>query len=354
MEFKEYLKKNSALIDKELEKFFPKKLEKEWLEKALGKAEYKLDEQTITKSLAEPIWDFLERGGKRWRPTLMLLSYEALGGRNKKKIMPLTVLPELLHNGSIMIDDIEDSSELRRGKKCTHLIFGEDITINAGNTMYFLPFIVLYRNELNLKDKTLRKIYDLCSIEMMKLSAGQAMDILWHRENQSHLTEEHYLQMCAYKTGALARLSAKLGAILTEANPKETEKIGKYAESIGVAFQIQDDVLNLVGEKFSKGKGKGEDIHEGKKTLILLHTLKKASEEDRKRLEEIIESHPEEQEIINETIGIMEKYGSIEYAKEKAKSLVKKSWKEVEPFLKKGKAKEKLKEFGKYLTEREI
>jgi len=354
MEFKEYLKQNSKLIDEELKKFFPKKLEKKWLEKALGKAEYKLDEQTITKSLSEPIWDFLERGGKRWRPTLMLLSYEALGGKNKKKIIPLTVMPELLHNGSIMIDDIEDSSELRRGKKCTHLIYGEDIAINAGNTMYFLPFILLYRNDLKLKDKIIRKIYNLCSIEMLRLSAGQGMDILWHRKNQSYLTEEHYLQMCAYKTGALARLSAKLGAVLTEASEKETEKIGKYAENIGVAFQIQDDVLNLVGKKFGKGKGKGEDIHEGKKTLILLHTLRNASKEDKKRLEEIIESHPEEQETINEAIGIMKKYNSIEYAKEKTKSLVKKSWKEVEPFLKKGEAKEKLEEFGKYLIEREI
>ncbi len=354
MNFKDYLKKNSELINKELEKFFPKKLEKKWLEKALGKAEFKLDEKTISKSLAEPIWDFLERGGKRWRPSLMLLSYEALSGKNSKKILPLTVLPELLHNGSIMIDDIEDSSELRRGKKCTHLIFGEDIAINAGNAMYFLPFILLYTNELKLKDKTAKKIYDLCSIEMMKLSTGQGMDILWHRENQDYLTEEHYLQMCAYKTGALARLSAKLGAVLAEAKEKETEKIGKYAESIGIAFQIQDDILNLVGEKFSKGKGIGEDIHEGKKTLILLNTLKKASEEDKKRLKEIIASHPEEQEIINEAIGIMEKYNSIEYAKEKAKNLVRKSWKELEPFLKKGKAKELLKEFGNYLIERDI
>ncbi len=354
MEFKEYLKKNQNLIDAEMKEFFPRKLEKKWLEKALGKAEFQLDEKTLTKSLSEPIWNFLERGGKRWRPSLMILSFEALGGKNKKKILPLTMLPEFLHNGSIMIDDIEDSSELRRGKKCTHLLFGQDIAINAGNAMYFLPFMLLYRNELKLKDKTIRKIYDLCSIEMMRLSAGQGMDILWHKENQNHLTEEHYLQMCAYKTGALSRMSAKLGAILTEATEKEIQKIGKYAESIGIAFQIQDDVLNLVGEEFSKGKGIGEDIHEGKKTLILLHTLKKASKEDKKRLEEIIAMHPEEQEIINEAIGIMEKYDSIEYAKQKARNLIKKSWKEVEPYLKKGKAKDLLKKFGEYLIEREI
>jgi geranylgeranyl pyrophosphate synthase len=353
MQLKEYIKKNSELINKEMEKFFPRKVEKKWLEKALGKAEFKLDKKTITKSLAEPIWDFLDRGGKRWRPSLMLLSYEALGGKKKNKILPLTVLPEFLHNGSIMIDDIEDSSKLRRGKKCTHLLYGEDIAINAGNTMYFLPLSLLYENELKLKEKTIKEIYDLCSREMLKLSVGQGMDIYWHKKNQSYLSEEHYLQMCSYKTGALARLSAKLGAILAEAKEKETEKIGKYAESIGIAFQIQDDILNLVGEEFGKGKGVGEDIHEGKKTLILLHTLKKASEEDKKKLMEIIESHPTQQETINEAIGIMEKYNSIEYAKEKAKNLVKKSWKEVSPLLKEGKAKKMLKEFGEYLIERE-
>ncbi|MFH1664109.1 MAG: polyprenyl synthetase family protein [archaeon] len=354
MDFKEYMEKNSEIINAEMKKFFPKKLGKKWLENALDKAEFKLDEKTLTKSLSEPIWDLLERGGKRWRPSLMMLSFEALGGKNTKKIMPLTVLPEFMHNGSIMVDDIEDSSELRRGKKCTHLLFGQDIAINAGNTMYFLPMILLYRNKLKLKEKTIKKIYDLCAKEMMKLSAGQGMDILWHKKNQENLTEEHYLQMCAYKTGALARLSAKLGAILAEANEKETQKIGKFAESIGIAFQIHDDVLNLVGEEFSKGKGLGEDIHEGKKTLILLHTLRKASKEDKKRLEEIIACHPSKQETINEAIGIMEKYNSIEYAKEKAKNLVKKSWKEAEPFLKKGKAKNLLKEFGNYVIERKI
>ncbi len=354
MEFKKYIKENSKLIDRELKNFFPKKLNKKWLENSLGKAEFRLDEKTLTKSLAEPIWDFLERGGKRWRPALMLLSFEALGGKNKEKILPLSVLPEFLHNGSIMIDDIEDSSELRRGKKCTHLLFGEDLAINAGNAMYFLPFSLLYRNKLELNDKTLRKIYDLCAIEMMKLSAGQAMDIQWHKNHVDYLTEKHYLQMCAYKTGALARLSAKLGAIMAEAKEKETQKIGKYAESIGVSFQIQDDVLNLTGEKFAEGKGLGEDIHEGKKTLILLHTLRKASDKDKKRLKEIIDLHPEKQETINEAIGIMEKYRSIDYAKQKAKNLVKKSWKEVEPYLKNEEAKNKLKEFGDYLVEREI
>ncbi len=353
MNFNEYIKHNSKIIDLELKKLFPRKLEKKWLERAFGKADYKFDNKTLTQSLAEPIWDFLERGGKRWRPSLMILSFEALGGKNTKKILSLTALPEFLHNGSIMVDDIEDSSELRRGKKCTHLIFGQDIAINAGNAMYFLPMILLYNNELKLKDKTIKEIYDLCAKEMMKLSAGQGMDILWHKKD-IELTESHYLQMCAYKTGALARLSAELGAILAETGKKERTKIGKYAESIGIAFQIQDDILNLVGEEFSKGKGLGEDIHEGKKTLILLHTLEKASEADKKRLKEIIASHPEKQETINEAIGIMEKYNSVEYAKQKARNLVKKSWKETEPYLRQGKAKTLLKEFGEYLISREI
>lgn len=160
--------------------------------------------------------------------------------------------------------------------------------------------------------------------------------------------------MCAYKTGVLARASTKLGGILGNGSEKQIEKLGKFGESVGVAFQIQDDILNLVGEEFGKGKGVGEDIHEGKRTIMVLHTLKNASEEDKKRLLEILNTHPEDQETIQEAIEIIKKNHSIEYAKAKAKELVEESWKELEPVLINSNAKNILQAFAEYLISRSV
>lgn len=350
----EYLLANTEKINKEMEKFFPRKITGEWIKAAAGKPSFSYDPETLTKALSEPIYNLLERGGKRWRPSLMLMVYEAVGGKNTKKIMPFVVMPEFAHNGSIMVDDIEDDSELRRGKPCTHKIFGVDIAINAGNTLYFLPLILLYKNLMKLNYEKRTKIYDLFAGELLKLSFGQGTDIYWHQGKKKDISEGQYLQMCAFKTGTLARLSAKLGAILADAKQEQVEKIGRFGESIGVAFQIQDDILNLTGEEFQKGKGIGEDIHEGKRTLMVLYTLSKANEKEKKRLVEILNSHPSDEKTIREAIELMEKYKAIDYAREKAEELVQKSWSEIEKILPEGKAKERLKEFAEFAIKRKV
>ncbi|MEW6294953.1 MAG: polyprenyl synthetase family protein [Candidatus Diapherotrites archaeon] len=350
----EYLKENTGKINKEIERFFPRKITGKWIKMAAGKPSFSYDTETLTRALSEPIWDFLDRGGKRWRPSLMLMVYEALSGKSAEKIMPFVLLPEFAHNGSIMVDDIEDDSELRRGKPCTHKIFGIDIAINAGNTLYFLPLILLYKNLMKLSYEKRTKIYDLYAIELLKLSFGQATDIYWHQGKKEGISEGQYLQMCAFKTGTLARLSAKLGAILADAGKEQTEKIGRFGESIGVVFQIQDDVLNLTGEEFQKGKGIGEDIHEGKRTLMVLYTLSKANEKERKRLVEILNSHPSDKKTIIEAIELMEKYKAIDYARKKAEELVQKSWAEIKGILPEGKAKERLREFAEFAIKRKV
>ena len=123
-----------------------------------------------------------------------------------------------------------------------------------------------------------RDVYEVYVQEMMNLSMGQAMDIAWHRgiANAEKLGEEDYLQMCAYKTGTLARMAAKMAAVLSGAKKRLVEKLGRFAESIGVAFQMQDDILDLTGEEFAKKKGGiGQDITEGKRSLTgYLHTKK--------------------------------------------------------------------------------
>jgi geranylgeranyl pyrophosphate synthase len=183
------------------------------------------------------------------------------------------------------------------------------------------------------------------------------MDIAWHKglADANHLTEEAYMQMCAYKTGTLARMAAKMAAVLADANDELVEKIGRFAESMGVAFQIQDDLLDIISQEFARKKGgRGQDITEGKRSLIVIYTLKKASQQDRERLIEILNMHTSDEKLKEEAIGIIEKYGAIEYAKNYTRKIVEESWKEIDPLLSASKAKEKLRAFANYLIQRKI
>lgn len=362
-EIEKLLKEKSKIIDEVIKKYIPKKYDKDSLESTLGKPTYRYNLEAPNKAIAEPVWEFLERGGKRWRPALFLLIIEALG-RDPNKFVDLVIIPELVHNGTLMIDDIEDSSDMRRGKPCTYKLFGVDVAINVGNALYYLPLLPLIKNKPNLPKETLLKLYEIYSQEMINISFGQATDIAWHKglAGADNLTEDEYLQMCAYKTGTLARMSGKMAAVLAGAEDKTIEIIGNLVESIAVAFQIQDDILNISGdlEKIKHGdlsdlgKEFGEDIKEGKRTLLVIHTLKNADEKDRKRLIEILNMHTSDINLIVEAVEIIKKYGSFEYAKKVARTIIKEAWDMSDKILPPSEAKEKLKSFANFLIEREI
>jgi len=340
-------------IDGVIEKWLPRKFDEKTLEFLCGKPRYAYDVDSATHAISEPMWDILDRGGKRWRPVLLFLVAEALGA-SVDKIKDLVVICEVVHNGTLAVDDIEDDSEVRRGKKCLHLIYGVDVAVNAGNAMYYLPTIVLRELKGKVPDGQLVKAYEMYNQEMINLHFGQGLDIWWHKGKKNPSVNE-YLQMCAYKTGTLARLSAKLSALFAGGNDEQVEALSKFAETVGVGFQIQDDILNLVGIKLAQTKGQyGEDIHEGKRTLMVLHTLEHAPEHEARRLEEILNQHPTDQVIINEAIAIIEKNGSIEYARAKAREIVIGAWKDVEGVLPPSPAKEKLHAFATFLVERDI
>ncbi|PIN70165.1 polyprenyl synthetase [Candidatus Woesearchaeota archaeon CG11_big_fil_rev_8_21_14_0_20_43_8] len=344
---KDHLDSRIADIDESLKALIPETIDESWVLEQFGPTKWKYSEKAVQEAIARPAWDLLNRGGKRWRPALMELCCEAVGGK-RSDTKDLLAIPEIIHNGTLMIDDIEDSSTLRRGKLAIHKIYGEDIAINAGNAMYFLPYLKLKNIEEKKRLKLLELIYD----EMLRLHLGQGKDIYWHR-SQIIPTEDEYLQMCAFKTGVLARLSAKMGAILGDGTEEQIVSLGTFAESIGVAFQIVDDILNIrPSEKW--GKTIGDDITEGKITLLVIHTLKNAAEKDRQSLLAILRSKTQEKSKIKEAIQILERYGAIGYAKKIADRLVLDAWKQVKETIIDSDAKTLLKEFADYLIERDI
>ncbi len=356
LNIEKFLEEKAALIDKVIEKYIPRFLSENAVLFRVHPPRYAYNLEVLNKAVAEPIWEFLDRGGKRWRPSLFLLICEALG-KNPEDFVEFAIIPEVIHNGTLMIDDIEDASEFRRGKPCTYRIYGLDIAINAGNAMYYLPLLPLIENREKISKEKLCRIYEIYVQEMISLSLGQAMDIAWHRglADADAIDEKDYLQMCAYKTGTLARMAAKMAAVLADANEELVEKLGRFAESIGIGFQMQDDILDLTSIEFTEKKGgRGQDITEGKRTLIVIHTLTVADAKDKERLIKILKMHTSDQKLRDEAITIMQKYGSIEYVKQFARKLVEESWREVERLLPASDAKEKLNAFAKFLIERRI
>jgi geranylgeranyl pyrophosphate synthase len=354
LDVEKFLEEKASQINAAIEKYIPRKFTKDAVLFKVNPPMYSYGLEPLNKAVSDPIWDMLDRGGKRWRPALFLLICEALG-KDTDYCLDFCIIPEVIHNGTLVIDDIEDSSEIRRGKPCTYKIFQTDIAVNAGNAMYYLPLLPLMAKDETLSAEVQRDVYEVYVQEMINLSIGQAMDIAWHRglAHADSLTEGDYLQMCAYKTGTLARMAAKIAAVISGADKPLVEKLGRFAESIGVAFQMQDDILDLTGEQFAKSKGcVGGDITEGKRSLLVIYTLKKASPVDRKRLLEILAMHTSDQALRDEAIAIIKKYGAFEHVKSTAERMVAESWSEAEKLLPTPQAKEKLKAFAEFLIKR--
>jgi octaprenyl-diphosphate synthase len=256
-------------IEAELKKWLSETAEPVWVEKVFSGIGGKINADS-THFLTAPLNDILSRGGKRWRPLLMTLVCETLGGGDSA--IPLSPLIEFCHNASLIHDDIEDESDERRGKPAIHKIYGIDTAVNSGSFFYFLSTCCI--DSCNLKNKEF--IYKLWADCIRKLHLGQAMDINWHRNISAIPDIEEYYSMCGMKTGTLARLSAELGAYSANAPQEIAQIFGSAAETMGVGFQILDDVKNLTTGVL--GKKRGDDIVEGKKSLPVILYLHKYPE----------------------------------------------------------------------------
>ncbi|MBI2011148.1 polyprenyl synthetase family protein [Candidatus Daviesbacteria bacterium] len=306
-QFNAYLEK----INLNLEKIFPRKFSKEFLEEIIGDTSYELDIEALNKVLTKPIWDLLDRGGKRWRPIFFLILLEALG-KNPDDFLDFASLIELIHNGSLIVDDIEDSSDERRGARSIHLSYGVDIALNAGNFIYFYPLHILKKSKINLSKVQIFKIYQIYIDELIKLHLGQGTDIAWHNGLTEDLNEQKYLQMCIFKTGGLPRMAAKIAGVIANLEDNKIEDLGKIAETLGVVFQIQDDILNITKSKLSDNKGLGEDITEGKKSLPVIYALNNLKLDERKKLQDILKSKEKDKKVIKDAIKLIIKGKGIE------------------------------------------
>ncbi len=210
--------------------------------------------------------------GKRIRPLLLLLSNIVCGG-DWKKTLPAAIAIELIHNFSLLHDDIEDRSDLRHGRKTAWVVYGTSQAINAGDAMFSLAQINMLKigDSINkmLGFEALAKLNETCLV----LTGGQSLDISF--ENKRIISLEQYLSMIQGKTAALISASCEIGAILAEAAEGDIKLFKKYGEALGLAFQAWDDWLGIWGKEEITGKSNMSDLLTGKKTLPILYALDK-------------------------------------------------------------------------------
>ena len=269
-----------------------------------------------------PSIDLVKRGGKRWRPMMMLLFCELESGG--QSVLPLTPLVELPHNGSLIIDDIEDNADLRRGKEAVHLTYGVDMAINSGNFLYFLPSYLIDKS--GFEDSIKLKFYSYYCENMRRLHLGQGLDIQWHNNHECYPDVDEYLQMCRYKTGSLARMAAELGVTAGGGSEENALEMGQACEEMGVGFQILDDVTNLTTG--NPGKKRGDDIVEGKKSLPVILFNKAGG--DVRMLSSLFRGAASlgidrGNDAVEEAIRLMEEKGTIAEAKDTAVAILEKS-----------------------------
>lgn len=312
-------------IERVISGILPEGINSAWIASVMG-METSQSNYDWVKEFTEPGRALLRRGGKRWRSLVCVLTCEAFGGGEAAdELVPLIEIP---HNGSLIIDDIEDASPTRRGKPAIHRIFGEDLAINMGNLMYFLPSIVLEKSSLN--PNLLAAITKDWLAVMRRLHLGQGYDIIWHNKHDYFPSEQSYLQMCRLKTGSLVGLAARIGASVASSvledsvRQKRVERLGGIWETLGCGFQIMDDVLNLTNGV--AGKRRGDDIIEGKKSLPVIYHVAE-NPEDLFHLKELFEKAKEttsrgDMRVVDEAVKLLIDSGATLKAQIKGRSLL--------------------------------
>jgi geranylgeranyl pyrophosphate synthase len=234
------------------------------------------------KNLYESFKYIMNCGGKRIRPVLAMISAGAVGG-NPEAAMNAATAIEILHNFTLVHDDIMDNSNLRRGRETVHIKWNEEVAIISGDMMTGWAFRFLSKkfNE-NISEKQIAKLNETLATALIEVCEGQEFDMEFNERN--NVSESEYLEMIKLKTSSLICCAVKLGGIVGDCTENELFSLNNYAENLGIAFQIQDDILDFSAEQEKFGKKIGQDIIEGKKTFPILKAAKLATKAEHKEL----------------------------------------------------------------------
>ena len=245
----------------------------ETIEKNLSNISY----PTQPEGLYEPISYVLSMGGKRLRPTLLLLSY-SLFKDDIDTALPLAIGLETYHNHTLLHDDLMDNADVRRGKPTVHKKWDANTAVLSGDAM----LIIAFRHFIEARCEGKEQILELFANTALEICEGQQYDVNFER--RTDVTESEYMEMIRLKTSVLLACAAKAGALAAGASPEDADTLYRFAEKMGLAFQVQDDWLDVYGDPKVFGKKIGGDILCGKKTYLLINALNRADAADKQRL----------------------------------------------------------------------
>ena len=292
MDLKQELGKRKDFFDRELEKF-------------LRNSE---PDQLYNAARHLPL-----AGGKRLRPVLSMLSCEAVNG-NVIDVIPLAIAIELIHNFTLVHDDIMDNSKLRRNLPAVHIKYGESTAILAGDLLFTKAFESMHDLQIDL---SVFKNVEYGLIDCVReICEGQQLDVEF--ENYKIISEDQYLNMILKKTAVLFMYASEAGGIVGGATMEQANALSEYGKSLGLGFQIHDDYLDMSSEESILGKDIGNDIRNGKKTLIAVHALNHAIGNDKKILQKTFGDREASDKNVQEVYNLFKKLKSIDYAKCKA------------------------------------
>lgn len=282
-----------------------------------------LPQKEPRRYLYDLIADYPLRGGKMMRPALCIASACAFGARIEEAVRSAVAI-ELMHNALLVHDDIEDESEERRGRPTLHLLHGIPLAINAGDTMSLMSLRPLMENIDIIGPELSLRILEETELMARETAEGQAMELGWRQENVTEIGVADYLEMVLKKTCWLASIyPIRVGVLIGTQARAELDQFVRFGFFLGATFQIQDDLLNLVGDHGSYGKELDGDLLEGKRTLMLIHLWQEASADERERLSSILR-RPRElrtREQITWIRTMLDVHGCIEYARQIAQGL---------------------------------
>jgi geranylgeranyl diphosphate synthase type I len=284
------------------------------IEKYLPLINAELDK--VTRGFPENVYraarHLLLAGGKRVRPALTLTYARMLGGEEgEARSIPFAISVELLHNFTLIHDDIMDKDEFRRGVKTVHTVFGENMAILAGDLLFALSFENSLKNEVVSPENRVKAVYLLSQASRI-VAEGQALDISF--EDTWDVTLNDYLDMIYRKTGALIEAATGMGALAVTLDDDIVNNARVYGKNVGIAFQLRDDILGVFGDPSKTGKPVYNDLSRAKKTVLVLYALSQLNSEEARRLREILEMKTSDIELLKEAADLIEKSGAKEYA----------------------------------------
>ncbi len=291
--------------------------------------------------------EFLSAEGKLLRPALCTASCLAVGG-NKNDAVHAASAIEMFHNFTLIHDDIEDCSQLRRGRPCMHIKYGLPLAINAGDGL----FMMVWREALAMEGGRREEAQILLLDAFAKVLEGQAVELGWYRGGNWDVGVGEYYKVIEGKTGALISVSCEVGGLLGGGDGAACGALGRFGMGIGVGFQMVDDALNIIGDEKNYGKEIGGDIREGKRTLITIRALKALPGKKAARLREILKREYKREEDILCAVVLMKESGAVESVMETAKERINDAIGELDA-LPKGEGQRTLRELARYITRRE-